>query len=83
MASIDTTVDIDIADYLDEVSFDELVYELKHRKLSDKQLNKLQRELSINIETSKTTIIDNIKLELILDNYGKKSIEELTNFFNY
>lgn len=83
------SIDID----LDELDTDDLVLELisrddlrtKELKLLIDYVNKLRNEqaeeLVDKVKTS-NSLLDKIKLELILENFDKKTLDEFEQFFN-
>jgi hypothetical protein len=78
MAYINVDVDVDIEDYLDEVSTRDLIEELSNRDLSDSQ--KLDM-VGYNAEPRKMSLMDDIKVEVIMDNLESKTLNEIEEFF--
>jgi len=78
MAYINVDVDVDIEDYLDEVSTMDLIEELSNRDLSDSQ--KLDM-VGYNAEPRKMSLMDDIKVEVIMDNLESKTLNEIEEFF--
>jgi hypothetical protein len=83
MPRINVDVDIDIEDYLDEIDTRDLIEALSYKNLSVKEkgdlfdLTKEKRDPQININS----LIDEIKLEVILKGLQKKTLEEIESFF--
>lgn len=78
MAYINVDVFVDIEDYLDEVSTRDLIEELSNRDLSDSQ--KLDM-VGYNAEPRKMSLMDDIKVEVIMDNLESKTLNEIEEFF--
>ena len=78
MAYISVDVDVDIEDYLDEVSTRDLIEELNCRDLSDSQ--KLDM-VGYNAEPRKMSLMDDLKVEVIMDNLESKTLNEIEEFF--
>jgi len=78
MAYINVDVFMDIEDYLDEVSTRDLIEELSNRDLSDSQ--KLDM-VGYNAEPRKMSLMDDIKVEVIMDNLESKTLNEIEEFF--
>jgi len=78
MAYINVDVDVDIEDYLDEVSTRDLIEELSNRDLSDSQ--KLDM-VGYNAEPRKMSLMDDLKVEVIMDNLESKTLNEIEEFF--
>tara|TARA_R110000851_G_scaffold12650_3_gene43673 strand:- start:2180 stop:2425 length:246 start_codon:yes stop_codon:yes gene_type:complete len=80
MARIEVDVDIDIEEYLDEVDTEDLIDELLSRKLDPEENAKIGRVLSF-AENVKSTLLDELKSEIVMNGIKGKSIQELEIFF--
>lgn len=78
MATIEVDVDINIEDHLEEVYTSDLIEELELRSLSKKDL--LSKIVAISGQ-KKGTLLDELKLEIVLSGIENKSITELEAFF--
>lgn len=83
MANIEIEVDINIEDYLDEVSASDLIDALSYKKLSSGE----KTEISAMINGVKTgqinlnNLITDIKMDAVLEGIESKSLTEIQNFF--
>lgn len=77
MARIEVSVDIDIEDYLDEVLTSDLIDEINSRKLTTRE----EKQLKSIKEKQSGTILDSMKLEICLNGFKNKTLEELEQFF--
>tara|TARA_B110000977_G_scaffold188245_1_gene256274 strand:+ start:116 stop:361 length:246 start_codon:yes stop_codon:yes gene_type:complete len=80
MARIEVEVDIDIEEYLDEVDTEDLIDELLSRKLDPEEKAKIGTVLSF-AENVKSTLLDELKSEIVMNGIKGKSIQELEIFF--
>jgi len=78
---IEVEVEIDILDHIDQFETDDLMDELIGRDLSTEEMLYLNSGLNLSADLSKTTVMDEIKIKIVIDNYSSKTIEELDNFF--
>tara|TARA_R110000803_G_scaffold184282_1_gene246629 strand:- start:66 stop:311 length:246 start_codon:yes stop_codon:yes gene_type:complete len=80
MARIEVEVDIDIEEYLDEVDTDDLIDELASRDLDSNEISRISTSFSNSIDF-KSTLLDELKTEVVLNGFKNKSLEELEKFF--
>jgi len=78
---IEVEVEVDILDHIDQFETDDLMDELIGRDLSTEEMLYLNSGLNLSADLSKTTVMDEIKIKIVIDNYSSKTIEELDNFF--
>ena len=74
-------VDIDIEAYLAEVDSKVLIDELIDRNLDDEEVGVLLEGLQVSGYRGKSSIIDNMKFNLINQGMNTKTLEELQLFF--
>jgi len=79
--NIEVDVDVDICEHLDCVKTEELIEELKDRDLTSEIMSALKEDLFPELLNVTPSILDSIKLEIIVKNYMSKTIEELEEFF--
>ena len=80
MARIEVDVDIDIEEHLDEVDTEDLIDELLSRKLDPEERAQINKVFNF-AENVKSTLLDELKSEIVMNGIKSKSIQELEIFF--
>jgi hypothetical protein len=80
MARIEVDVDIEIEEYLDEVDTEDLIDELISRQLDESEKVRINSAFS-NFSNVKSTLLDELKTEVVMKGFKNKSLEELEKFF--
>tara|TARA_R110000803_G_scaffold149081_6_gene214535 strand:- start:7440 stop:7685 length:246 start_codon:yes stop_codon:yes gene_type:complete len=80
MARIEVDVDIDIEEHLDEVDTEDLIDELLSRKLDPEERAQINKVFNF-AENVKSTLLDELKAEIVMNGIKSKSIQELEIFF--
>jgi len=75
------TISVDVDVYLDEFDTDDLIEELSSRRLSKQEQDDLSDALNEGKKVSQS-ILDNVKMEIILNGFNTKTLQELEQFFN-
>lgn len=85
MAYVEVEVDVDIGEHLGEVGVTDLIEHLNTRTLDTK--NRVQLQSMLKGEYSRQldlyTLIDEVKMEVVLRGLKDKTLEQLEKFFKY
>ncbi|WP_271407170.1 hypothetical protein [Tenacibaculum soleae] len=77
MATVTVEVDIDIEEHLDEVFTSDLIDELERRSLAEKEMAQLKKLTGVKSQS----LLDDLKLQIVLKGIEDKSINQLEKFF--
>lgn len=79
--NISVDVDIDLIDYIDEFDTEDLIEEINDRTLDVHEIALLNSGLTADKKIERVTVLDEIKIEIVMNGFREKSLEELEEFF--